>query len=232
VDRASLPWWPSGGHPDVVWLPFFRVEISVARAGKRLPGLGALLREVMPAAGPHSPPLPAELTSCWIPAFDVLTVSRYDAWAFEWGEALTRTAPECGERRFFIEEPVAKANRVLLPSVKWETLRPLLPRLLPGLLPKPLQTRLNPVVLKSLLASTLEASKARLVFVPAPVTVEGDRRVLGPTSSVSWVPLRDGKWPPDLERDVRRAMDRGKRMEKPASEGGVIVSVDWKATLS
>jgi hypothetical protein len=63
-------------------------------------------------------------------------------------------------------------------------------------------------------------SKVSLVFVPAPVATEGERRVLGPSSSVGWVPLRDGKWPPDLKRDVRRAMERGKRLAEPEDEGG------------
>jgi hypothetical protein len=86
------------------------------------------------------------------------------------------------------------------------------------LLPKPLQVRLNPIVIKKILASTLGVSKVGLVFVPAPVTTGSERRVLGPASSVGWVPLRDGKWPPDLQRDVRRAMERGKRMDEPRDE--------------
>jgi hypothetical protein len=72
------------------------------------------------------------------------------------------------------------------------------------------------MILKKIFASVLEVSKVGLVFVPAPVTGDGDRRVLGPSSSVAWIPLRDGKWPPDLRRDVRRAMERGKRAEAPA----------------
>ncbi len=230
VDRAALPWWPRGQSADVVWLPFFEVRLSVARGREPLADLAALLREALPAAGPLAPALPAEFPSCFIPAFDVLTVGRYDAWAFEWAEALTRVRPRSWERRLFVEEPVAKSNRVLLPAVSWDALRPLLPRLVLELLPKPVQTRLNPVVLKRLLAASIAASRVRLVFVPAPVTTVADRRVLGPVTSVSWEPLRDAIWPPDLLRDVRRALDRGRRLEEKATgETGLPVALDRTA---
>ena len=213
VDRASIPWWPANGSPDVAWLPFFKVEMSVMRAGTRLPDFAALLRDALPIAGPQARLLPAEWPESWIPAFEALTVDRYDAWAFECAEALTRARPELHERRFFLEEPVEEANRVVPAAVRWETVRPLLPRLLLELLPKPIQARLNPTILKTILAITFEVSNVSLAFVPAPVTTDGERRVLGPSSSVGWLPLRDGKWPPDLQRDVRRALERGKRME-------------------
>lgn len=221
VDRESLPWWRDRGRCDIAWLPFFKVVMSAARSETRTPDFAAWLRDAMPLAGPTARLLPADWPESWIPAFDVLTVGRYDAWAFEWAEALTRIRPECGERRFFVEETVPKTNRVLSPAVRWETVRPLLPRLLPELLPKPIQARLNPMILKKLAVATFDVTKVVLVFVPAPVTTEGERRVLGPSSSVGWIPLRDGRWPPDLERDVRRAMERGKRMEAPRNGGGV-----------
>lgn len=75
------------------------------------------------------------------------------------------------------------------------------------------------MILKKIFAGTFDVSKVSLVFVPAPVTTDGDRRVLGPSSSVGWVPLRDGKWPPDLKRDVRRAIERGKQLEEPEDDG-------------
>jgi hypothetical protein len=175
----------------------------------------ALLRETLPVAGPHASLLPTEWSESWIPAFEALTVARYDAWAFEWAAALTRIRPERYERRFFLEESVDKANRVVPCAIAWDALRPLFPRLLLELLPKPVQARLNPMVLKKLLAPALNVAKVGLVFVPAPVIKDGERRVLGPSSSVGWIPLRDGKWPPDLQRDVRRALERGKQMEPP-----------------
>jgi hypothetical protein len=213
VDHASLPWWPREARPEVAWLPFFRVETSVTRSGKRLADYAALLREVLPLSGPLAPRLPEGWPESWIPACDALTASRYDAWAFDWAQALTATRPTCWDRRLFVEEPVAEADRVLLPAVLWEAVEPLLPRLLPELLPKHVQTRLNPVILKNLFQATLGVTRVGLVFVPAPIVTDGERRVTGPTSSVGWIPLRDGKWPPDLERNVRRAMERGKRME-------------------
>ena len=75
------------------------------------------------------------------------------------------------------------------------------------------------MVLKKIFAGRFDVSNVSLVFVPAPVTTEGDRRVLGPSSAVGWVPLRDGKWPPDLKRDVRRALERGKELAEPEDEG-------------
>jgi hypothetical protein len=232
VDRSSIPWWPDRGRPDVAWLPFFEVRLSVSHGGKRLPDYAALLRDLLSTAGQRAAPVPAELPVFFVPAFDALSASRYDAWAFEWAEALTRARPDCREQRFFVEQPVAKSNRVVPPTMKWEDVRPFLPRLLPALLPKPLQTRLNPVILKRLRSVSAEASSARLVFVPAPVTTEGERRVLGPASSVGWIPLRDGCWPPDLERSVRRAMERGKRMESAPGEGALPGVRDWKARFS
>jgi len=168
----------------------------------------------MPDAWPES----------WIPAFEALNVGRYDVWAFEWAEALTRTRPERRERRFYLEEAVDKANRVVPVAVSWDAVRPLLPRLLLQLLPKPIQARLNTMLLKKILASTIDVSKVSLAFVPAPVTNDGDRRVLGPSSSVGWTPLRDGKWPPDLQRDVRRALERGKKLEEPQDFGGLLTA--------
>jgi hypothetical protein len=207
VDRVSIPWWPETGRADVAWLPFFRVEMS---------DFAARLREALPAAGPHASHLPAEWSETWLPAFEALTVARYDAWAFEWAAALTRLRPERYERRFFLEESVDKANRVVPCAIAWEAIRPLFPRLLLELLPKPVQARLNPMVIKKIFAATIDVSTVSLVFVPAPVMKDGDRRVLGPSSSVGWVPLRDGTWPPDLQRDVRRALERGKQMEQPS----------------
>lgn len=224
VDRASIPWWPDPGRADVAWLPFFRVEMSVHRAGTRLPSFAALLREALPVAGPHAKWLPTEWSESWIPAFEALTVARYDAWAFEWAEALTRTRPERCERRFFLEEPVDKANRVVPCAIAWDAVRPLFPRLLLELLPKPVQARLNPTILKKIFTATIDVSTVGLVFVPAPVMKDGERRVVGPSSSVGWVPLRDGRWPPDLQRDVRRALERGKRMDEPREIGGMLVA--------
>jgi ribosomal protein L37AE/L43A len=215
VDRASIPWWPSAADADVAWLPFFRVETTVSRPGAPGRDFAALLREAMPVLGPAAPLLPDAWPESWIPAFEALTVGRYDAWAFEWAAALTKIRPESFERRFVLEEPIEKANRVVPVAFDWESLRPLFPRLLLELLPKPLQVRLNPMILKQIFASTIQAANVSLVFAPAPVVSDGERRVIGPSSSVGWIPLRDGVWPPDLQRDVRRAMDRGKRLDKP-----------------
>jgi hypothetical protein len=220
VDRASIPWWPVSESADVAWLPFFRVEIAVTLAGRRLPDFATLLRETLSVAGRAARLMPAAWPECWIPAFEALSVGRYDAFAFEWAEALTRTPPERRERRFHLEETVDRAKRVVPVAVSWETVRPLLPRLLLELLPKPIQARLNPVLLKKLFASTIDVSKVSLAFVPAPVTRDGERRVLGPVSSVGWIPLRDGKWPPDLRRDVRRALERGKNLQEPQDVDG------------
>jgi hypothetical protein len=144
VDRASLPFWPARGNPDVAWLPFFRVEATVTRAGTRLADFAALLREALPVAGPPARLLPPDWPESWIPAFEALTVSRYDVFAFEWAQALTSLRPACCERRLFLEEPVEKTNRVLPATIPWDSIRPLLPRLLLELLPKPIQARLNP----------------------------------------------------------------------------------------
>jgi hypothetical protein len=220
VDRTSIPWWPESQRADVAWLPFFRVEIAVTLAGRRLPDFAALLRETLPVAGPAARVMPEAWPECWIPAFEAMNVGRYDTWAFEWAEALTRTRPERRERRFHLEEAVDKANRVVPVAVAWQTIRPLLPRLLLQLLPKPIQSRLNPMLLKKIFASTIDVSKVSLAFVPAPVMTDGERRVLGPASSVGWIPLRDGKWPPDLQRDVRRALERGKQVEEPQEIDG------------
>lgn len=216
VDRASIPWWPDPGRADVAWLPFFRVEMSSTFA--------SLLREALPVAGPHASLLPTEWSESWIPAFEALTVGRYDAWAFEWAAALTRLRPERRERRFFLEESVDKANRVVPAAIAWEDVRPLFPRLLLELLPPQVQARLNPMVLKKIFAAKFNVSTTSLVFVPAPVMKDGERRVLGPSSSVGWVPLRDGSWPPDLQRDVRRALERGRRTEQPREVGGTLVT--------
>lgn len=221
VERASVPWWPRSGPHDVVWLPFYRVETSVKSAGARLPDFATLLRATVPVTGTLARLMPSDWPESWVPAFEGLSAGRYDAWAFEWAEALTRVRPERWERRFFLEEPVAKTNRVLPVAVRWETLRPLLPRLLLQTLPKPIQSRLNPVALKKIFASSIDATKVGLVYVPAPVTRDTERRVLGPATVVAWAPLRDGAWPPDLQRDARRAMERGKRMDEPREAGGI-----------
>ena len=221
VDPAAIPWWPKSGDHDVAWLPFFRVEASLARAGKKLGDFATLLRETVPVTGRLKSLMPEVWPESWIPAFDVMTVNRYEAWAVEWSQALTRTRPERQERRFFLDEPVAKANRVLPVALQWETIRPLLSRLLLGMLAKPIQSRLNPMILSKILTRTLAVTHVELVFVPAPITTDGERRVLGPTSAVGWLPLRDGNFPPDLQRDVRRALDRGKRLDAEREDGGL-----------
>ena len=158
-----------------------RPRTSRRRVASLLPRGNVGLRGAAPRGvarrGSSRGPAAHRVVESWIPAFEALTVARYDAWAFEWAAALTRLRPERCERRFFLEESVDKANRVVPCAIAWEAIRPLFPRLLLELLPKPVRR-------VSTRSSSRRSSRRRstcptvgLVFVPAPVMKDGERRV-------------------------------------------------------
>jgi hypothetical protein len=206
----SLSWWPKHRGPKV-WLPFWRVEPSMLFEKKYYEDPSSVMKVLLPAIKQI-----AEQKQLYIPAFDCWMVAKYDRWSFEFGSHLSEVKDTPVEST--LHELSASSDFVVPPMVAKELISSLFPQIIPYFASSAVQARLNTMLINRLAQMHVLIKNQRLVYVPAPLLEArgSDARVQGPKQSIDWLPLKEGRWPPVLQRTVRRWKALGAEEKKRA----------------
>ncbi len=197
LSPESLPWANRRGPK--VWLPFWRVELSMLFEKKKYDDLASLMKVLLPAVK-ESP----EQRQLYIPAFDCWPVAKYDQWSFEFGSHLSGVKETASQST--LHEMTSKNDFLVPPVVSSELIPLLFPQIIPYLTSSAVQARLNTILINRLGQMHVLFKKLQLVFVPTALLESRgpDPKVQGPHQAIEWLPLKEGRWPPVLQRTVRR----------------------------
>ena len=194
----NLPWLPKEGRPRV-WLPFWRVELSILFEKKSYEDFSSVLKVLLPTVKQ----IP-EQKQLYIPAFECWMIAKYDCWSFEFGSRLSQLKDSRCEST--LHELSARNDFVVPPVVSKELIPSLFPMILPYFASSVVQARLNTMLINRLAQIHVLIKNQQLVFVPAPLLQArgSEAKVQGPRQGIEWMPLKEGRWPPVLQRTVRR----------------------------
>ncbi len=201
--RTVLPdqftWWPKAHRGPIAWLPFWRFQLSIVLEGKRYEDLSLLMQDLLPALKS----LPQRKEYC-VPAFDCWSVTKYDEWAFGFGARMSEQTLSPSET--LLHESATENKAVLLPGISPKLIPALFPRMLPLFLPSTAHARLNILVLNRLAQAAVKIRDLDLIYAPAPlIESKGSYpKLAGPSGPIEWTPLKEGRWPPAMQRSVRR----------------------------
>ena len=211
--REDLSWWPRAHNGPVAWLPFWRIHPSILFEKKKHDDFADLLSSLIPGVK-----VPQQLKYFHIPAFDSWAVARYDQWSFQFGGSLSEASG--APQNVVLHDLVRPEDSIIPITVSKELVTTIFPEIMPTFLSSAVQARLNTILLKRLNDAAVMVSEQHLVYAPAPVLewTGSDPRVQGPKSTIDWVPLKEGNWPPMLQRTVRRWRSMNGNSQKPASK--------------
>ena len=223
VPDEQIEWWPKHHRGPKVWLPFWRIEPSMLVERKAYDDLAKIAGAIVPLKTPDSlqtaPTNPSESkTHLFLPAFDCLTVARYDAWAFEFGSRLSAASISPCETT--IHHVKSTKDLILSPSLHQDLIPGLFPQIIATYFAPQVQARMNTMLIKRLNESHVRMKNLELVFVPAALveTRGSDPKLQGPRQAIEWFPLKNGVWPPALQRNVRRWKAMNSKDQDPAPQ--------------
>jgi hypothetical protein len=210
-----LSWWPKAHKGPRVWLPFWRLRPSMLFGKRRYDDLADLLSQILPGIKVEE-----NWHSFFIPAFECWTIAKYDHWSFQFGTSLSQIAdvPEDS-----LLQQQKNANDFVMPlNVPKELSAALFPEILPMFLPSRIHARLNTLLINRFEQTAVVFQEQELVYVPAPIfqATGNDPKVQGPKGVIDWTPMKDGNWPPILQRTVRRWRAMGESAPKQISAKG------------
>ena len=196
----QLPWWPKQHRGAKVWLPFWRVKPSMLLDKKVYNDLAVLAQDLIPAAKQPT----ASQKHLFIPAFDCLSVARYDAWAFQFGAALS--ACDVSQHEMTIHNVKSSSDFVLPVQVPLDSISSFFPQLVAMYFPPNVQARMSTMLMERLAGMHVLLKSQQLVYVPAALMESrgAEPRVHSPHQTVEWLPMKNSDWPPALQRTVRR----------------------------
>jgi hypothetical protein len=216
----SLAWWPNHRGPKV-WLPFWRVELSMLFEKKKYEDLSSVIKVLLPAVKQMP-----EQKQLYIPAFECWPIAKYDRWSFEFGSCLSEIKDTPAEST--LHELSSRNDVVVPPVVSKELIPSLFPQIVPYFASSAIQARLNTMLINRLGQMHVLIKNQQLVFVPTPLLEArgSESRLQGPKQSIEWMPLREGRWPPVLQRTVRRwkALGAEKKERAPKSRSKWLTS--------
>jgi len=206
----QFSWWPRSHRGPKVWLPFWRFQLSVNLDRKEYHDLSLLFKDLLPAAAKLFRP---RQDYC-IPAFDCWPVAKYDEWAFGFGARMSEETLLPSDA--VLHENWAKKEEVLLPAISPKLIPDLFPRILPLFLPTTAHARLNMMVLNRLAQAVIQIHNLELIYSPCPLfeSKGSEPKLHGPSGQIEWTPIRERKWPPILQRSVKRWKSLSDGMEK------------------
>jgi len=216
--RTVLPdqfsWWPKAHPGPMAWLPFWRFQLTIHLEGKRYQDFSLLMKDLLPALKS----LPQRKDYC-VPAFDCWTVTKYDEWAFGFGARISEQM--LSPSQAYLHESRARKEEVLVPGIPPKLIAALFPRILPLFLPSTAHARFNTLVLNRLAQATVQLHHLELIYVPAPLieTKGSYPKLAGPSGRVEWTPLKEGKWPPVMQRSVKRWKANAHSDQKEKAQG-------------
>jgi len=217
----QLHWWPKNHRGPKVWLPFWRVQPSILFEKKRFDDFTQLLAYLLPGVK-----IDGEYSHFFIPAHDCWTVAKYDLWSFQLGASLNEF-PASPEKSVLLDS-MNGSDAIIPVKISKKLPATLFPEVMPMFMPSRVQVRMNTILINRLAKAAVLISDQELVYVPAPVfeATGRDPKVQGPKSMIDWLPLKDGNWPPVLQRTVRRwkALSDEPREDKPKSRGRWLTS--------
>jgi hypothetical protein len=213
IARDQLPWWPKQHRGPTVWLPFWRLELSMLFEKKAYGDATELITTLVPNVKQNG-----SQKHIFIPAFDCWPVAKYDRWAFEFGAVLSTTGISSHETT--IHNVKSSQDFIFPPSISSELPASLFPQLIAYYASSAVQARLSTLLINRLASAHVLLKHQRLVFVPAALMESRglEWKLQGPKQSIDWIPLKEGKFPPMLQRTVRRWKAMGESKSKPAAK--------------
>jgi hypothetical protein len=199
IGREDLAWWPKVHKGPVAWLPFWRVRTSILFEKKKFEDFGELLAALLPTYK-----IRQQFPYFHIPAYDCWTVARYDDWSFQFGASLTeaRNQPE----ESVLHDFIGTEDSIIPLTVSKTLVGSLFPEIMLDFTSSAFQARLNTMLFNRLKEAAFSITEQHLIYAPAPILewTGSNPRIQGPRSTIDWIPLKEGKWPPMLQRTVRR----------------------------
>ena len=112
-----------------------------------------------------------------------------------------------------LHESWTRKEEFVVPSISPKLIPALFPQMLPLFLPPTTHARLNTLVLNRLAKAAVQLYDLELIYAPTPLNeAKGTYpKLSGPSGQIEWTPLKEGKWPPAMQRSVRRW--RGMKMK-------------------
>ena len=199
LSPEQLSWWPRDHRGPKVWLPFWRLELSMFFEKQTYKDLVQVMEMLVPAVKQEG-----DLKTLFVPAFDCWTIAKYDHWAFEFAAHLSRANGLHHETT--LHDMKSVQDPVVSPGISRDLLPMLFPHIAAMYTTSSVQARLNTLLIKRLSEMHVLLQDSQLVFVPAALSESRGRepKLHGPKQPVDWSPFKDGNWPPMLQRTVRR----------------------------
>lgn len=206
LDREYVDPWviERSNHVGYAWLPYWRYSGTWYGPRGEESNIIPLLLSSFPPDGHWKRLLPDSMDSLYIPAFNCLQFVTYETWAMAFASYLSTLKIDPLPARLIVEIALDNKDWWLAPDQEKDSFKTQLSHFIASLLPKPLQTQLNPMILKKLNAIRYQGNP-QLVYVPAPLLqVNENLQIIGPDGIVPWTPLKTNSLPPDLVRETRR----------------------------